>query len=126
MRVVRTASLAFAGLVLAGCGAGTPPAGQLAALESMQLAEACRMDEAMVAVDRELAGTAPGTLAHAATLQEKAVLHRDRNEDAAAEAIEVQIASLEGSDLEQVRGETLRDVAALRQRRAASYGQPGC
>lgn len=126
MRVAASSCLALLGLLLAACGAGTPPPGQLTGLESMRLAEACRFDEAFAAVDRELAATNPGTLQHSAALQEKAVLHRDRHEDAAAEALEADIARLDGVAADVVRSDTLRDVAALRQRRAASFGQPGC
>ena len=126
MRVAGSLCLAGTTLLLAACGAGTPPAGRLDALESMRLAEICRMDDAFAAVDRELAAATPGTMLYAATLQEKAVLHRDRLEDAAAERLEAEIAALDGTDLEVVRGDTMRDVAALRQRRAAGYGQPTC
>ncbi|TVQ37066.1 MAG: hypothetical protein EA356_04655 [Geminicoccaceae bacterium] len=126
MRVARNGCVVALGLVLVGCGGGLPPAGSLVGLKAMQLAETCRLDEAMAAAEAEVAAATPGTLRHAAALQEQAVLHRDRNRDDAAEALEARIAQATNQPAEVVRGDTLRDVAALRQRRAATYGRPGC
>ncbi|MFW5833129.1 MAG: hypothetical protein ACOCYE_03400 [Pseudomonadota bacterium] len=119
--------LAVSCLMLAACTQGTSPGpASLASLRAMELAEVCRIDEALDALDRELDAADPGSLRFAVALQEKAVLYRDTNADEDAGSLEQRLADLKGLPPDEVRGETLRDVAALRQRRAAINGEPTC
>jgi hypothetical protein len=118
--------LAASCLLLAACTTSPAPVAPLASLRALELAEACRLDEALATLDRELAAADPSSLRFAAALQEKAVLYRDSNADDDARPLEQRLAELKGLPPDSVRGETLRDVAALRQRRAATHGQPTC
>lgn len=123
----RASALAFVAM-LAACGGGAPepPAADEGDLGPILLAEACLMDAAMARLDDELRAADPSSLRYVAALQDKAVLLRDGERDADADVVEAQVAELDGRTAEDVLLETLRDVAALRQRRASRLGRSAC